>query len=132
METCIFCKIIKGEIPCHKVYEDSKFLSFLDIHPTNHGHILVIPKKHYRWVWDMPEDYSKPCHILANALKKAFNTDYVVSYIMGEEVHHAHIHLVHRFPGDSHGALIDVKNTRQLSAEEMKNIAEKIREAIPT
>ena len=132
MENCIFCKIVKQEIPCHKVYEDSTFLSFLDMRPTNKGHVLVIPKKHYRWVWEVSENYSKPCNIVANALKKAFHTDYVVSYIRGEEVHHAHIHLVPRFPGDNQGALIDVKNTKTVSTEEMKSIAETIRRVIPT
>ena len=52
---CIFCKIVKGEIPSHKVYENEKFLAFLSIEPESPGHTLVIPKEHYRWVWDVPE-----------------------------------------------------------------------------
>ena len=52
---CIFCKIVAGEIPSHKVYEDSDYLAFLDIRPLNPGHTLVVPKKHYRWVWDDPD-----------------------------------------------------------------------------
>ena len=130
MENCIFCKIIQGKIPCQKVYEDDTFLSFLDIRPTNKGHCLVVPKKHYRWVWDVPHNYAKPCNIMVAALKKAFNTNYVISFVMGEEVHHAHIHLVPRFPDDGHGALIDLKNTKQISFEEMQKIAEKIRKNI--
>ena len=126
MTTCIFCKIINGNIPCHKVYEDAQFLAFLDIRPTNPGHTLLIPKNHYRWVWDIKEEYSNSANKIAMALNKAFNTDYIVSFIMGDEVPHAHIHLVPRTAHDGHGALIDLKNIKTISPEEMKNIAEKI------
>jgi len=51
---CIFCKIVKGEIPAYKIYEDENFLAFLDINPQSPGHTQVIPKRHYRWVWDIP------------------------------------------------------------------------------
>ena len=53
---CIFCKIINHEIPCYKVYEDDKVLAFLDIKPVNHGHTLVIPKKHYQNVEEISEE----------------------------------------------------------------------------
>ena len=55
MDDCIFCKIVKGEIPCFKVYEDENFLGFLDINPLNPGNSLLIPKEHYRWVIDVPK-----------------------------------------------------------------------------
>ncbi|MEI7463544.1 MAG: HIT domain-containing protein, partial [Candidatus Taylorbacteria bacterium] len=54
MPSCIFCKIINKEIPANIIYEDADFLAFLDIRPLSPGHMLVIPKKHYRWVWDVP------------------------------------------------------------------------------
>lgn len=127
---CIFCKIVKGEIPCYKVYEDRHFLAFLDIQPTNPGHTLVIPKKHYRWVWDVQEEYASPTNAVAFALKKVFKTDYVVSFVMGDEVPHAHLHLVPRFLGDGHGALIDLKNVQTIPLDEMKNIAEKMKKAL--
>ncbi len=58
MQDSIFTKIIKGEIPCHKVYEDDKTLAFMDIHPIQPGHVLVVPKKQIGYVWDLPEtDY---------------------------------------------------------------------------
>ena len=53
MTDCIFCKIVNRELPCYKIYEDESFLVFLDIFPYVEGHVLVIPKKHYRWVWDV-------------------------------------------------------------------------------
>ena len=94
METnCVFCKIVKGEIPSTKVYEDKEFLAFLSINPESAGHTLIIPKTHYRWVWDVPNagTYFEIAQKIALAQKKAFNTDFVLSKIVGEEVHHAHI-----------------------------------------
>lgn len=90
---CIFCKIVKNEIPATKVYEDANFLAFLDIHPLAPGHTQVIPKAHYRWVWDLPNagEYFEVVKKIALAQKKAFNADIVRSQIYGEEVPHAHI-----------------------------------------
>jgi histidine triad (HIT) family protein len=92
---CIFCKIVKGEIPAEKVYEDGNFLAFLDIHPLSAGHTLVIPKKHYRWVWDIPDAgvYFEVARKIALAIKQSFGTEYVFLKIIGEEVLHAHIWL---------------------------------------
>lgn len=90
---CVFCKIIAGEIPAHKVYEDSNFLAFLDINPRSPGHVQIIPKKHYRWVWDVPNagEYFEIAKKIALAQQKAFNTDFILSKIIGDEVEHAHI-----------------------------------------
>ena len=95
---CIFCKIVNKEIPANIVYEDDYFLAFLDINPISPGHTLIIPKKHYRWVWDIPsegnpslEKYFKIAGKVANAIRKAFNQEMILSKIVGEEVHHAHI-----------------------------------------
>ena len=93
MENCIFCKIVKGEIPAHKVYEDEKFLAFLDINPQSPGHVQVIPKEHYRFVWDVPNagEYFEVAKKIAKAQQKAFGTEAIWSRIMGDEIPHAHI-----------------------------------------
>ena len=93
MENCVFCKIVKGEIPAHVVYEDQDFLAFLDINPQSPGHIQIIPKKHYRWVWDVPDagEYFEVAKKIALAQRKAFDTNWVISKIVGDEVEHAHI-----------------------------------------
>lgn len=129
---CIFCKIAAGELDSYKVYEDGDFFAFLDIRPLNLGHTLVIPKKHYRWVWDVPniETYYKLVSRIALAIKKSFNTDYVVSLVFGEEVSHAHVWLVPRFEGDGHGAAIRLDNKKEISEEEMREAAKKISENI--
>lgn len=129
MTDCIFCKIAKNKIPCYKVYEDKEFLAFLDINPRNPGHTLIIPKKHYRWVWDVPniDSYYKIVGKIANAIKKALKTDFVVSLVIGEEVPHAHVWLVPRFKNDDHGSSIDISNIKQIPKREMEKIAKKIK-----
>jgi len=93
MEPCIFCKIVKKEIPSFIVYEDNDFLAFLDINPTSPGHVQVIPKVHYRWVWQVPNigEYFETVRKIALAEQKAFNTDWILSKIVGDEIEHAHI-----------------------------------------
>lgn len=129
---CIFCKIINGEIPSHKVYEDDSYLAFLDIRPLNPGHTLVIPKEHLRWVWDSPDAgrYFGIAQKIALAQKKVFATDYVVSLIFGEEVPHAHIWLIPRLPDDGHGGAIDLTNIKTIETEEMEDIAQRLRQAL--
>lgn len=97
--SCIFCKIASGEVPAHNVYEDEAYLAFLDIHPQSPGHTQVIPKQHYRWVWDVPNigAYFEVVKKIAHAQQKAFGTDWVLSKIIGDEVEHAHIWV---FPSD--------------------------------
>jgi len=102
MNDCVFCKIAKGEIPAHKVYEDDNFLAFLDINPQSPGHTQVIPKEHHRWVWNVPEagDFFEVAKKVALAQQKAFGTDFILSKIIGDEVPHAHIWV---FPGTKDG-----------------------------
>ncbi len=90
---CIFCKIVLKKIPATIVYEDGNFLAFLSIDPQSPGHTLIIPKKHYRWVWDVPNtgEYFDIAKKIALAQQKAFHTDFILSKIVGEEVPHAHI-----------------------------------------
>lgn len=93
MEGCIFCKIVKGEIPAYKIYEDEHFMAFLDIHPQAPGHAQVIPKEHYRWVWDVPNigEYFEVVKKVAEAERQVFETDWILSKIDGVDVPHAHI-----------------------------------------
>ncbi|HMB65992.1 MAG TPA: HIT family protein [Patescibacteria group bacterium] len=129
---CIFCQIVNGDIPAYKVYEDDDFLAFLDVRPLNPGHTLVIPKKHYRWVWDHPDigEYYQVVGKVAEAIRKAFDTDYVVSLVLGEEVPHAHVWLVPRFEGDGHGGAIDLSNTKDLTESDMQDAADKIKKQL--
>lgn len=94
--------MVKGEIPCYKIYEDDKTLAFLDIHPKQPGHTLVIPKKQVEFVWDLAdEDYQavmKTTKKVALRIRTVLGRHYVGEQIIGEEVPHAHVHL---FPFDT-------------------------------
>lgn len=120
LEKTVFKKIIDGEIPCHKVYEDELFLAFLDIRPEAPGHTLIIPKEEVRWVWDVEyyKEYWDLARTLSSALRIAFQTDWIISKVVGDEVPHAHIHLI---PGGS------IKDSHEKNLEA---IAEKIKKAL--
>lgn len=96
--TSIFSKIILGEIPAYKIYEDEDFLAFLDAFPVVKGHTLVIPKKEIDHVFEIDDDqytkYLLVCKRIASALSKAIPCKRVGSAIVGLEVPHAHIHLI--------------------------------------
>ena len=117
MPDCIFCKIVRGEIPADIAYEDENFLAFLDIRPLSPGHTLVIPKKHYRWVWDMDEvgAYFEITKKIARAIQKSFGTEQVFLKIIGDEVPHAHIWL---FPNPEKA--IGDKNDFKTNAEKIR------------
>lgn len=98
MEDSIFTKIIKGEIPCHKVYEDELTLAFLDIHPLVEGHTLIVSKKQIEFVWDLPaEDYQAimmAAKKVALRLREVLGTKYISERIVGVDVPHAHVQLI--------------------------------------
>ncbi|MFA6257669.1 MAG: HIT domain-containing protein [Candidatus Paceibacterota bacterium] len=105
MTDCIFCKIIKKEIPCTQIYEDESFLSFLDIQPVSDGHLLIIPKKHIVWMQDADDETISEIFKLAKklmlAIKKGVGCDYVQLSIVGKDVPHFHVHLIPRYFKDN-------------------------------
>lgn len=131
-KNCVFCKIVRKELPSYSVFEDENYIAFLDTQPLNSGHILVVPKRHYRWVWDVPDvgKYFETTTRIAKAQQKAVKTDWIVADIAGIGVPHAHIHLVPRFPHDNHGEFINSKNVKTIPPEQMKTIAETIRKTL--
>lgn len=93
----IFTKIINGEIPCYKIYEDDKTFAFLDIHPETPGHTLVIPKNEVDKIYDLPdEDYEallKTAKKLSQHMENTFGAR-TLWKVIGTDVPHAHIHLI--------------------------------------
>ena len=100
MNDCIFCKIVKKEIPCTKIYENEDFLCFIDIQPLSLGHTLVIPKKHLAWMQEADDETVASIFKLSKklmlAIKKALGCDYVQLSVIGKDVQHFHIHLIPR------------------------------------
>ncbi|MEN9649206.1 MAG: hypothetical protein RL094_173 [Candidatus Parcubacteria bacterium] len=101
---CIFCKIITGEIPAHKVYEDDNTFAFLDIKPINPGHTLVIPKDHFENILTTPDETM--CRLIITArklaidIRNAVDSDGMMVMMNGEQVSHTHIHLIPRISDD--------------------------------
>ncbi len=112
MEDSIFTKIINGEIPCHKVYEDENTFAFLDIHPITTGHTLVIPKKQVEFLWDLEdEDYQAvmgTAKKLAAHLREALDVPYVGMQVIGVDVPHAHVHLIPFYSVDEYRNVPDM------------------------
>lgn len=130
MENCIFCKIIKKEIPCTKVYEDKNFLAFLDIKPVSDGHLLIVPKKHIVWMQDADDETISEIFKLTKklmlAIKKSLNCDYVQVSVVGNEVPHFHIHLIPRY----HGDVFHNFQTKEYKDKESDEAAKKIIQAL--
>ena len=119
----IFSKIIAGEIPCYKIYEDEKTLAFLDIHPETKGHTLVVPKLEVDKLYDLPEDYylavMKTVKKLASNMEKVLGERTLIK-VIGTDVSHAHVHLVTFDPNYKYGQVVEV------SEAEMAEIREKL------
>ncbi|VVC03140.1 HIT domain protein [Candidatus Burarchaeum australiense] len=137
MSDCIFCKIVSGEIGASKVYEDKYTLAFLDINPVNKGHVLVIPKKHFDTVLDMPEDegvaLAKASVKVGKAVRKATNCEGInllhnIGKAAGQLVFHAHVHLIPRFSHDSMRLGWDRK--QYANSAEQEEFRKKVSEAV--
>jgi histidine triad (HIT) family protein len=129
MEDSIFTKIIRGDIPAHKIYEDELVLAFLDIHPVQPGHTLVIPKKQIEFVWDLPDDdYEAVMAVtkkVALRLRTILEVAYVGERIIGVDVPHAHIQLIPFNSADEYKRSQDMTSEPDHAA--LAVIAEKLR-----
>lgn len=132
MADCIFCKIVNSEIPSYKIYEDKDYLAFLDLSQVTNGHTLLIPKKHYRWVWDIEKigQYFETAQKIVANFKKVTGDDFVMSLMWGRDVHHAHLHLVPSTTGSLElvaAGWREALEARTLSPEEMTKIVQKFK-----
>ena len=115
-QDCIFCKIVAGQIPSTKVFEDDLILSFMDINPIGKGHLLIIPKNHYPTLFDIPEEDLNAvfgtAKKIATALKGALdmpglNLIQSNGRAASQIIDHFHLHLIPRWPGDSFSKLME-------------------------
>lgn len=135
-QDCIFCKIIAGQIPSAKVYDRGGVYAFLDIAPVNKGHALVVPKKHYATLFDLPEDLGRELLLALKTVGQAVMTATGASGLnvgmnnyesAGQLVHHAHFHLIPRHAGD--GLTLWTQHAYE-SVEDMQKLARAIALAI--
>ncbi len=132
----VFAKIIRREIPSEIVYEDELVLGFLDIHPVNFGHTLLIPKKHYQNIYELPDSilghFFTVVKKLSTAIKKAVQAD-GINVVMnnepaaGQVVFHAHVHIIPRFNNDG---FKHWKGPRKYEPDEALETMQKIRDVL--
>ena len=137
MENCIFCKIAKGEIPSNKVYEEGDIFAFLDIQPASRkgGHTLIIPKKHYETIDEIPEallnkvmKVVKKVSIAIMKLSDGVNIVQNNKKASGQFVPHIHFHVIPRYKDD--GRRIEKWECHKYEEGEAEKMADKIRELL--
>ena len=136
MKGCIFCAIVRGEAPAEVVYEDEETLAFMDIHPATPGHTLVIPKEHYRNIYEIEEGAAlsvmRSALRVARAIKEALKPD-GLNLLQANEpagyqrVFHFHLHIVPRWKGDG---LAPPWQTKPGDERQIKETAKLIREQV--
>jgi histidine triad (HIT) family protein len=134
---CIFCKIVKGEINSHKVFESDRILAFLDAHPLSKGHTLIIPKAHVARLenleWEDAETLFKTLYKVVEKTKTAVNAHASTVAInngpeSGQEIPHIHVHVIPRFMNDGGGPIHAIMSERPyITDDEMAEIAKKMR-----
>jgi histidine triad (HIT) family protein len=134
---CIFCKIVKGEIPSKKIFEDEKVFVFLDIKPMAKGHCLIIPKQHFENIFDAPEEILKEVIFatkkVVSLLQKSLGVDGVNIFnnngkTAEQSIFHLHFHILPRYENDGLSILNwMLEKTKEVDQEELKKLAEQIK-----
>ncbi len=128
MEDCIFCKIVKKEVPCCKIYEDEKTIAFLDVNPVVIGHTLVVPKKHFTNVLDCEEEYLSAVmntvkkisnHYLQKLNCQGINVLNASGKAAQQSVFHLHFHILPRYDNDN----IDVFPKTKYIKEDLEKLS---------
>jgi len=138
VKDCIFCKIVRGEIPCAKVYEDDDVLAFLDISQTTRGHTLVIPKEHYDNFLQCPKEIMHKVMDVAQRIgqatvsvlgAKGVNILSNVNKEAGQSVMHFHVHIIPRYLSND-AFYLEMKENPEAKELSLPIIAEKIKKAL--
>lgn len=131
MDDCIFCKIIQGKIPCEKIYEDDKYIAFLDITPVSDGHTLVVPKKHNETFFELNEKEVEELYKTVQKVAKIIKSKIKPNGIRitqnngkgaGQIINHIHVHIM---PANSVDEIYS--GSKKMTAEQLKKIGDKLR-----
>lgn len=140
MTSCIFCKIVEGNAPSSKVYEDDLCLAFMDIQPVNPGHVLVVPKAHSIDLSDLPAEMGG--HLFQVAQRIALSMpktnirnegiDFFLAHgeAAGQEVFHVHLHVIPRYSGDGFGFKFGPNYSNLPERGELDTIADQIKKQL--
>jgi histidine triad (HIT) family protein len=139
--SCNFCKIVSREDPASIIYEDDLVLAFMDLHPANVGHTLVVPKEHWETIYDIPEKVLSSLFAVVKrisvAVKKAVGAEGVSilqfnGRASGQSVMHFHVHVIPRFRGDTMskliGAMLGPTGFEKAARKDLDEIAKKMKE----
>lgn len=135
-EGCIFCRIVAGEAPAYVVYEDGTALAFMDIRPLEEGHTLVIPKRHYAYLHEVPDEEVAQLFTavkrVARAAMEAVGADGVTivqnnGHAAGQEIFHVHVHVIPRYHGRKP---LRPREASRVPGERLEAVAARIREAL--
>jgi len=140
-ESCNFCMIVSGENQASIVYEDARVMAFMDLHPANIGHTLVVPTEHWETIYDIPEkvlaDLFAVVKRISVAVKKAVDAEGISilqfnERASGQSVRHFHVHVIPRFKGDTIskfiGAMLGPLGFEKAERQNLDEIAEKIKQ----
>ena len=138
MDECIFCKIVRNEIPSEKIYEDSDVIAFLDINPRNPGHTLILPKKHYQTLMEMPD--KDMCNLflivkkISRILKEGMKADGISinqsnDKAAGQVIPHVHVHVIPRFYTEGPPGLESMLPVKKMDKATLDCIAKAIKSA---
>ena len=140
MEDCVFCELIKGNLPMSKVYVDEKVTAFMDIQPVNPGHVLIVPNAHATYLSELDEEIGAHLFKVAMRINKAIRKSGVrcegVNLFLADgeaafqEVFHVHLHVFPRFIGDGFGLEFSPDYSKKPSREELDGIAAKLNAAM--
>lgn len=138
MDNCLFCKIVYKEIPCYKVYEDEDVLAFLDIAQATIGHTLVISKKHYANLLEIPDEILEKIIVVAKKIAisemkslpniQGINLVNNCKEVAGQVINHFHLHVIPRYTKEDY--CIDPKGSNKLSNEEFNLVLENIKKGL--
>jgi histidine triad (HIT) family protein len=135
-QSCAFCKIVRRESPATIIYEDEVVLAFLDIHPQNDGHALVMPKKHYMTIYEVPDEEVARVYVVAKKIACAVKKSIGAGGISitqhnetgaGQDIFHVHVHVIPRYEGQR---LHTIEEIPEANRERLEEIAKKIRQSI--
>lgn len=125
---CVFCKIVKDKLPSWRVFENSKYMVLLPKESHAWGHLLVIPKTHYRWCSDVNDpEFWQLTNKMSKLLERTYNPKFVLGIQHGIGVSHAHNHLIPRFENDGHGEVLDDKKIFIFSNSEKDKMLQELK-----
>lgn len=126
-QQCLFCSIIEWQIPHYRIYEDNSFIGILDINPASKGHVIIIPKKHYKFITEVGEDFSVPIKKITDKIYQVLEAD--TSTVInnglnaGQKVNHVSIHIIPRYENDK----INIEwQSNKANEEELKELSQKL------